>query len=142
MINCLLKRERLLDDRTIGKLSIGDLWQCWSMEDKVREIEGRPVEDWKIHGITAIPRGRYRVAVEDSPRFGRDTLTILNVPGFKYIRIHAGNKPEDTEGCILVGKEFDEPSKTITHSRDALRALKDWLVPYIKSGEEVWITVA
>ena len=84
---------------TIGKLSIDGIMACYTLEDEVREVPGQPVSEWKIKGATAIPAGEYRVTLEDSGRFGPDTLTINNVPGFQYIRMHAGNTSADTEGC-------------------------------------------
>jgi hypothetical protein len=39
-----------------------------------------------------------------SIRFKKVLPEILNVPYFTGIRIHAGNTTEDTEGCIIVGK--------------------------------------
>ncbi|MBP5659578.1 MAG: hypothetical protein J6W89_06155, partial [Paludibacteraceae bacterium] len=38
-----------------------------------------------------------------SPRFKKDLPLLMNVPGRTGIRIHTDNKPEHSQGCILVG---------------------------------------
>ncbi len=89
---------------TIGKMYVNDEFQCFTLEDTVREVEDQPVESWKIQNETAIPKGTYKVIIDFSQRFNKEMIHILDVPGFKGVRIHKGNKPEDTEGCILVGQ--------------------------------------
>lgn len=49
-----------------------------------------------------IPIGTYSLELTYSPKFHR-LLPLLSVPNRKYIRIHPGNWPRDSEGCILVG---------------------------------------
>lgn len=101
----ILKRTRFRDTITTGQLYVDGAYFCFTLEDKVREPKDgyKKVEDWKIKGETAIPSGLYQLILEFSPKFGGDTPTILKVPGFEGIRIHAGNTQFDTEGCIIVG---------------------------------------
>jgi Family of unknown function (DUF5675) len=75
---------------TLSKLWLNGAHICDICEDEVREIPGVPVSDWKIHGVTAIPAGLYRITLEDSVRFGPNTLTVTGVPGYEHIRIHGG----------------------------------------------------
>lgn len=93
---------------TIGALhwsvDAGKTWTylCFTLEDEIREVPDVPVEQWKVAGQTAIPQGKYKVIVDYSMRFKRGLPRVLNVPGFEGIRIHGGNGPENTEGCLLV----------------------------------------
>jgi hypothetical protein len=91
-----IKRLYKTDTSIIGELLVNGIFECFTLED----IE-RPV---KIKGETAIPKGTYRVIINESNRFKRQLPLLLNVPGFEGVRIHSGNSNHDTEGCILVGQ--------------------------------------
>lgn len=120
-----LLRNRFKEDYTAGQLYIDGVYFCFTLEDKVREQDGVPVEKWKVNGETAIPQGIYEVVSEDSPKFGPQTLTLKDVPGFSYIRIHSGNSITDTEGCILVGYRINSSGIIVPGTtRTALTALK------------------
>ena len=84
-------------DYTIGKLYMDGHYLCDTLEDTVRPA------GIKIAGKTAIPAGTYRVKKTMSPRFKKILPEILNVPGFSGVRIHAGNRAADTDGCLLLG---------------------------------------
>lgn len=99
-----LVRDASADGATIGSLAVNGVFQNYTLEDVVREVEGEPVESWKIPGETAIPRGRYLVIIDHSNHFNRELPRLLDVPGYEGVRIHSGNIPSDTEGCILVGE--------------------------------------
>ena len=91
-----IKRLYKTDTSTIGELLIDGVFECFTLED----IE-RPV---KIKSETAIPKGTYKVIINQSNRFKRLMPLLLNVPNFEGVRIHSGNTNHDTEGCILVGQ--------------------------------------
>lgn len=114
-------RVELAPDATIGSLSVDGEWLCWTCEDAVREVPGRPVAEWKVPGQTAIPAGTYRLVVTQSPRFRRPLPLLVDVPGFGGIRIHPGNSAGDTEGCLLPGLVRD--GMTVGQSRKAFDAL-------------------
>jgi len=126
---------------TIGKLYVDGAFKCHTLEDEIREIAGQPVQDWKIKGITAIPAGCYQVILETSPRFGPETLSIKDVPGFSYIRMHAGNTSDDTEGCILLGLQAGPASLIGGTSRPAVNLIRDLVKSAINQGEQVMIDI-
>jgi hypothetical protein len=127
----LLARQPSNEVCTHGDLYIDDVWECYTLEDVVREV--------KIKGKTAIPAGRYRVTMENSPRFGPNTLTVNSVPNFIGVRIHGGNTAEQTEGCPLVGQE--RFTSSIGRSQLALKPLKEKVKRALDARETVWLTV-
>lgn len=135
----ILERLQLDPDVTIGALSIDGDFECWIVEDRVREVAGQPVSTWKVPGQTAIPRGTYKVTITPSNRFKRDLPLLLNVPGFDGIRIHPGNTAADTEGCLLPGQ--DRLAKSVGRSRAAFDALFIKLKDAHGKGQPITIEV-
>lgn len=90
-----IKRLHQTSKSTIGELSINGVFECYTLEDVEREV--------KIKGITAIPKGTYKVGISMSTRFKKELPILFDVPNFTGVRIHSGNVAENTEGCILVG---------------------------------------
>jgi hypothetical protein len=62
------------------------------------------------------------------------------VPGFSGIRIHAGNYPADTQGCILPG--YNRKKGMVVNSRAALQQLRFEMTAAQERGEQVWITIS
>ena len=94
---------------------------------------------YKVKGRSAIPEGRYAVVISFSPKFQQWLPILLGVPKFEGIRIHAGNCSEDTEGCILVGKNREVGK--VLDSRIWVHRLKQKIVEAKDRGEPVWITI-
>lgn len=124
---------------TIGTLTNGGAYECFTLEDTVRE-DGRPVNAWKLPGVTAIPTGTYTVLITPSIRFKRDLPLLMDVPGFQGIRIHPGNTAADTEGCILVG--LAKGPDYVSESRKAFDQLFPKIKAAIDGGEKVTLEVA
>lgn len=106
-----LQRSVMSGGFTIGKLYIDGKYYCDTLEDTDRMLEDHPHA--KVYGETAIPRGTYDVIITMSNRFRRELPLLKNVPGFEGIRIHPGNGPQDTEGCILVGTLNDRGDRVV-----------------------------
>lgn len=141
-MNLVLRRRPSNDACTIGELYDDDgSFVCYVLEDPVREQEGLPVSAWKIPGKTAIPQGRRRVTITYSKRFQRPLPLVNMVPGFEGIRIHPGNGPDDTEGCLLPGMSVKPDDSGVLESRTAFKKLYDMIDAELHQGGEVWIDI-
>lgn len=140
-----LLRRWPTDHSTIGELFCNYQHDrfCYMLEDRVREqkINGEWIwrPEFKIDAHTAIPSGCYQIIINESPRFKRPLPLLLNVPDFTGIRIHIGNYPWDTEGCLLpgMGKLLD----MVTHSGRAFNLLFDMIQFALHRQRKVWISI-
>jgi len=130
----LLERTEKTSTYTAGHLFIinelGKALLCDTLEPPIK-VDNR-------HKPKAIPAGRYGIVVTWSPKFQRWLPLLLNVPFRDGIRIHAGNHPADTAGCILVGTAL-QPGH-VYNSRRALEALMKRLKER-PEGEAIHLTV-
>lgn len=129
-------RKEFTDLTTIGELLINGVFECFTLEDKVRDLKADG--SGKVYGKTAIGKGKYEIALTYSDRFKQVMPLLLKVPFFEGIRIHPGNKNEDTHGCLLVGttksKDF------ISNSKIAYQKLFDKLKAVSKT-EKIFIEI-
>lgn len=69
-----------------------------------------------------IPLGRHTLQVSYSPKFKRPLPLIYSstIPYRRGIRIHAGNLPEESAGCVLVGARVTGTATkpALTNSRE------------------------
>ena len=125
-----LKRIFKGADYTVGRLYIRPYeYLCDTLEPTTLHGYGRG---------RAIAPGRYTVVVTWSPKFKRWLPLLLGVRGRDGIRIHMGNCPKETQGCILVGR--NTLPGCVLGSREKLDALMKRLATRTE-GEAVHITV-
>jgi hypothetical protein len=122
-----VKRLYKTENSTIGELLIDGIFECFTLEDKERPV--------KIKGETAIPKGTYKVIINQSNRFKRLLPLLIDVPNFEGVRIHSGNSNHDTEGCILVGQTRNK--NYIGQSRKAF----DKLFKKMQAAKNITLTI-
>lgn len=132
-----VSKQKIKEERAVPE------WFCNTMEPTARKLTSRMpqtvIRRHKIIGKTAIPTGRYRILITRSRRFGRWLPLLMNVKGFEGIRIHAGNKPEDTRGCILLG--FNRRKGYVLDSTRCVLTLVKMMTEAIAKGEKVFVEV-
>lgn len=138
----LVNRFSKGDKSSIGRLSINGLPFCFCLEDKDRGLNSAmdlsTIKKLKEYGQTAIPTGRYEVIINYSNTFKQYLPLLLNVPGYAGVRIHSGNTPAHTLGCILPGESHSKDF--VANSRKAFRRLMVELRKAEKK-EKIYITI-
>lgn len=134
---------------TIGELFIDGEKFCVTLEDQFNPLYN------KVPGETRIPAGRFpirkRKVLSGLTKRYRNRkslkgvfdyhLEICDVPMFKYVYIHIGNKPADTDGCVLVASRWVEGRSFISRSTPVYIDFYKMVSEVLESGEEVWINV-
>jgi len=105
---------KLIRNKAEGKAVRGQLYEVHHYFNKrTGELVERlsPVCETLENAAFIIPVLIYRIAVTQSPKFGRLLPVLEQVPGRSGIRFHRGTRPEHSKGCILTSPENE---KTIT----------------------------
>ena len=141
-----LQLHRLNDDgkSTIGALYVDGKFNCFTLEDTYNEP--------KIYGKTRIPAGSYAIELRkeggmvqkyDAKYDGHDgMLWIRNVDNFEYVYLHIGNFDDDTDGCVLLGRNCNtQNGQSINGSVLAYKDLYPLVKEQIDAGYPVNIEV-
>ena len=116
-----LIRRYCANGYTIGSLLVDGVKFCDTLEPTDRGLTSsmtlQEIKANKVKGKTAIPTGIYHVDMNTvSPRlknksyakpYGGRVPRLQGVQGFDGVLIHPGNTADDTEGCILVGRNTE-----------------------------------
>lgn len=143
---CELLRDDFHPLRTFGKWFVDGVYLAETLEDADRDLERDGTADGaldgsgvKIQGKTAIPRGRYRMRLSMSSRFGKIMPEIYPVPGFTGVRAHGGNTEANTDGCPLLGAVRE--STRISNCAGVNQRLINLMEAAEARGEEIWLDV-
>ena len=138
-----LERKYRNNNYCIDKLYINGKYFSDVLEDPDRGLTDNmsleEIKKIKIKGNTCIPYGTYNITITYSPRFKKNLPLLNNVKGFDGIRIHSGNKPQDTEGCLLPG--FNKVKGQVIDSRVTTDKLIAQIQQVLNKGEKVTITI-
>ena len=109
-----------------------DSYFCDTLEPTWRNLKGVELQPGEV-------KARFSRESTKSRRFKKWLPYVQGVPGFEGIRIHAGNYPDDTQGCILVGE--NRVKGMVVNSRIWLHRLMNRIMAAENQGEGIWITV-
>lgn len=136
----VLRRE-FKDTYTMSDFLVNGTKLCDVLEDTDRGLDSALSNqaNIKIPSETAIPYGRYKVQLYQSPRFKRLLPLLINVPYFEGILIHRGNTHKDTAGCLLPGT--DNKNGTVINSAVREVEIVKLCEEATTKGQEIWITI-
>ena len=150
-----VERKWKKEEYTIGRLYINGVFECNTLEDKDRGLkQNMPIDkikEVKIAAVTAIPTGNYKINMNTvSPKYalkawyltnchGAKLPRIMDVPGYSGVLIHPGNTAQDTDGCILVGK--NDVMGMVTNSKNTFIKLYNKMYEAYTKNEDIILTI-
>lgn len=81
-------------DCTMGRLWVGDKFECFTLELPWRQ---------NLPDISCYPSGLWEYKKRISPSRKTQVIEILGIPNRIHCQIHAGNFTSQIQGCTLVG---------------------------------------
>ena len=140
---------------TISRLFVDGKRFYETLEDKDRGLKKTDqlstIQSKKVYGETAIPSGVYEIDMDRiSPKYaaiywyktncnGGRMPYLKNVPGFEGILLHPGNGPEDSLGCILIGRNLT--TGRLSQSKDTFKKFYKMMLNVHKKGEKITIEI-
>ena len=150
----LVDRKWKKEAYTIGRLYIDGVFFCNTLEDKDRGLKQTDslatIQSKKVYGETAIPTGTYNIRMDiKSPKYSLLSWyknlckgfmpRLENVPGWSGILIHPLNSPDQTLGCLGVGKNTQVGK--LTDSKNTFAKLYKKMKSAYDKGESIKITI-
>lgn len=120
----------------LGRISCDGINLGHTLEDEDRKIESG---DGKIVGKTAMPLGRFKLSLYQSPMHGLVPL-FHDVPNFSYTEIHRANHAEELKGCVAVGRM--RTADGVADCQVVLSRIIDLMQAAEFDGEECWCTIS
>jgi hypothetical protein len=114
-----LRREKKTEKSIMGTMLKDDIILCSTLENVSKSI----------------PAGTYKLEMTYSPKFKRNMPEILNVPNRIGVRIHIGNFPQDSDGCILVGEKEEGTDDLVIKSKITFEKM----LPILETEKEITI---
>lgn len=150
----LVDRKWKKEAYTIGRLYIDGVLFCNTLEDKDRGLKQTDslatIQSKKVYGETAIPTGTYNIRMDiKSPKYSLLSWyknlckgfmpRLENVPGWSGILIHPLNSPDQTLGCLGVGKNTQVGK--LTDSKNTFAKLYKKMKTAYDKGEKITIEI-
>jgi hypothetical protein len=147
---CMFRDKQTLES-TIGRIVMdinGKNKSFYTLEDVYRKK--------KIAGITRIPAGTYKLIIQDTltPKtmeyrrkypFFHNHIQLQNVKDFTNVYIHVGNYSENSEGCILIGKEYNFNQELqryeLQRSSEAYKEFYSFIFPALNNNANVTLKI-
>lgn len=149
-----IDRKWKKDTYTISNLYIDGVKFCNVIEDKDRGLKSSmtisEITKKKVKSKTAIPTGTYNISIDVvSPKYSKKSTwskynnakmpRLLNVPGFDGILMHPGNTAEDTDGCLIPGK--NDKVGQVSNSTYWFKLIYEKMKEAKKKGESITIEI-
>lgn len=135
--NLTIYRQYSSDQCTSGYLAVNGTIQAYTLERS--RAGNRPL-------ISSIPPGTY-AGILRYDHTDQWKIQLTGVPGRSNVQIHTGNTPDDTEGCIIIGKQLGDylcsikPGTSAPAYRDLKNAFYGTPNPVSAPDKNIMVTI-
>lgn len=110
-MDIILSRRNFREDGIFGEMTDEKgKFICVTLERAFKIDEQKTADDGTEFISTTyqpiVPKGVYKCIRYDSPKHGYQVFLLVDVPGHDHVEIHIGNWNHDSDGCILLGRQY------------------------------------